>query len=258
MRLLKGFALAALAAVLWACSPASDERGDPGDVGSAESDSSNGAETAAAGASVSFDVVGVRPGAKHDELNARLRAEGWDLHSATSNLVEAPGVAGYTAPDREIWYRAVQDAGQWRSETVAINFAPTLPDRPAEAYLIMFNRVLTAGPTTIESRGRERIEITQDYAIQTLAAVKSKYGEPRETGEGACETYGGTEPRRSIPIYELTYDGMVVKIGETCGQTMDIRIEDAALRRARYDEFEAFRAAQVQRATSEPSAAPDF
>lgn len=247
MKFLRPAALIAFASLLGSCG----QSGGSGDVGGPAAGGPAGGAVQAPGASVSFDVVGVKPGTKHPEMKARLEAEGWSLTDATSDLVELPGgVPSYTVPNREIWYRAVEDSGMWRTETLAVNFAPTLPGKPAEAYLIMFSRIFTEGPTTIQHRVSQRAEITQDYSIQTLAAVKSKYGEPRETGEGACESYGGVEARRSIPIYELSYTGMTVNVGDTCGQTLDIRIEDSALRRARQIEFDAFREQQVQRATS--------
>lgn len=255
MKLLRSVGFAAFAALLASCG----QSGSGADGGAPAGGGAPGGAAQVPGASVSFDVVGVRPGSKHTEMKARLEAEGWSLNSATSNLIELPGgVPSYTAPDREIWYRAVEESGLWRTETLAVNFAPTLPGKPAEAYLIMFGRIFTQGPTTIQSRVRERAEITQDYSIQALAAVKSKYGEPTETGEGACESYGGAEARRSIPIYELSYTGMTVNIGDTCGQTLDIRIEDKDLRRARQLEFDAFRDQQVQRATSGAGATSDF
>ncbi len=219
------------------------------------------------GGPVRYDVVGIRPAMGASEVVKQLTKDGWQQQDQRLTLVELPGLASYEAPEMQVWLREGQEGDAWKSEILAVHYSPALPKQDAQVYLLIFDRRFSDQAYNIQNRIALSRGITADFSIATLAALKSKYGEPPKFDESACVSRGaGSQPQKSIPIYEINYPmgsanpkALNAKVGQDCRQSLAIRIEDSMLARTQRQKLEELRAAKTAEATkAKPGAKTDF
>jgi hypothetical protein len=214
----------------------------------------------AAKATVDLDVVGIKPGMTAADIKKQLEADGWRMTESRSNAVNVPGIEVYQLPATQTWFRAQQEAVGWRGESLEVDFTSALPGEEALAYKLDFARVIhPTEPSSNNLNSYNALQITTNYAVDSLAALKAKYGEPSSMQERTCNVRDD-DVEQVIPTNRFEYargenlKAVIAEFGRNCRQSLSILVQDSKLNAAQAERFAAYRSAQFEKAAGKGDA----